>query len=467
MRRSSILLLLLLTTILSFGQAKYVFYFIGDGMGPNVVLLTEMYLAQRNGEIGVKPLCMTQFPHYGTATTFSTSNSITDSSAAGTCLASGEKTKNNVLGLNANGEHVPTIAEILQERGYKVGLMTSVSIDHATPGAFYGQSANRNSYYTIGKQLADSRFNFFGGASFYQPVDPNNPSSTNLYDYAEQAGYVFAHGIEEAQSFIAGGKEQVILIQKNEGQDRTKPGEGHIPYAIDRVPNALTLPQITKCAMEMLTASGDPFFMMVEGGQIDWANHANDAASAIQEVIEFDASIQLAYEFYLSHPDETLIIVTADHETGGLALGNDKYVLHLDLLDNQKGSISSINSRFEELYKQYGKKLTFDQVKAFFNQELGLYGNVNLTEEENAQLLKTFKEMKKNAQTTSSMYNDNIYPICKEAMGLLNKHAKVGWTTHSHSAAAVPVFAIGVGAERFSGYMDNSQIAPLIIEICQ
>ena len=79
MRRSSILLLLLLTTILSFGQAKYVFYFIGDGMGPNVVLLTEMYLAQRNGEIGVKPLCMTQFPHYGTATTFSTSNSITDS----------------------------------------------------------------------------------------------------------------------------------------------------------------------------------------------------------------------------------------------------------------------------------------------------------------------------------------------------------------------------------------------------
>ena len=142
-------------------------------------------------------------------------------------------------------------------------------------------------------------------------------------------------------------------------------------------------------------------------------------------------------------------------------------MLHLDLLNNQKGSISSINSRFEELYKQYGKKLTFDQVKAFFNQELGLYGNVNLTEEENAQLLKTFKEMKKNAQTTSSMYNDNIYPICKEAMGLLNKHAKVGWTTHSHSAAAVPVFAIGVGAERFSGYMDNSQIAPLIIEICQ
>lgn len=463
MRRFSILFLAVLISVFSFGQAKYIFYFIGDGMGPNVLLLTEMYRAQCAGKIGVKPLCMAHFPNYGSASSFSASNSITDSSAAGTCLASGVKTINGRLGLDPNGKHFPTIAEELRDRGYRIGITTSVSIDHATPGAFYGQCISRNDYYKIGMQLADSKFDFFAGSSFCQPTNPNDPQDINLYDYCERLGYSFARGYQEGLELARGGKEHIILIQENEGLDRSKPGESHIPYAIDKVDNALTLPQITECAIEFLSQRDEPFFLMVEGGQIDWANHANDAATAIQEVLEFDKSIELAFQFYKAHPEETLIVVTADHETGGLALGNAHYTLSLDLLQYQNGSSSAISERFKALHRQYGKNLTFEQVKGFLSTELGLYTKVELTKEEDAELRNLYKKMMKNkAADAKSMYA-SLNAITGAAVALLNKHAEIGWTTHSHSAAAVPIFAIGNGAERFTRFMDNSEIAPMIM----
>ena len=194
MRKLHFVFALLLTAVLAFGEARYVFYFIGDGMGPNVLLLTEMYGAQCGGQIGIKPLCMTGFPHYGSASTFSASNSITDSSAAGTCLASGEKTNNGTLGLNANGDPTQSIARVFKERGYNVGICTSVSIDHATPGAFYANVKSRNDYYQIGKQLAESNFDFFAGSSFLQPMNKKNPQDINLYDYCEKHRYCFARG---------------------------------------------------------------------------------------------------------------------------------------------------------------------------------------------------------------------------------------------------------------------------------
>ena len=143
MKRSSLIFCLLAVALLGYGQAKYVFYFIGDGMGTNQVLGTEMYLSELKGEIGRERLCMTQFPYSGQAATFSASNGITDSAAAGTCLASGKKTNNGVLGQDAKGKDVKTVAETLKAEGWGVGIMTSVAIDHATPGAFYAHVPSR------------------------------------------------------------------------------------------------------------------------------------------------------------------------------------------------------------------------------------------------------------------------------------------------------------------------------------
>lgn len=141
------MLFLLVALVAKAQQAKYVFYFIGDGMGLNQVNTTEMYLGEQQGRIGTEPLCFASFPVAGMATTFSASNSITDSAAGGTALATGVKTYNGAIGVDANKERVMSVAERAKRAGKKVGVTTSVSVDHATPAAFYGHQPDRSMYY--------------------------------------------------------------------------------------------------------------------------------------------------------------------------------------------------------------------------------------------------------------------------------------------------------------------------------
>lgn len=462
MKRIFALLFSVVLTFSAFGQAKYVFYMIGDGMGPNEVLAAEMYLAELAGEIGRKQLCMTQFPFSGQAATFSASNSITDSSAAGTCLATGTKTNNGTLGLDVKGNELRSIAEILAEQGWGIGITTSVSIDHATPAAFYANAASRNDYYNIGIQLAETNFDFFGGATFYSPNPKDGKEGINVYEYCLQNGYQFAHGAKELDELM--GSDKLILIQADENQDNNQKGNGMLPYAIDKTEEDLTLPKITETAIRFLEQKGRPFFLMVEGGAIDWACHGNDAATVIGEVLEFDEAIQRAFAFYQEHPDETLIVVTADHETGGMALGNSNYTLNLQVLQNQKASAGKISEEIKGLKKEYGKKLKWEQVKEVFTRQLGLYASVEVSQEEDAKLKAAFKKMMANKDTDKKNMYASLNALSDKAVRLLDKKAKIGWTTNAHSAAAVPVFAIGVGAERLSGWHDNSEIMPLILE---
>lgn len=460
MKRFSLIFCLLAVALLGFGQAKYVFYFIGDGMGTNQVLGTEMYLSELKGEIGRQRLCITQFPYSGQAATFSASNGITDSAAAGTCLASGKKTNNGVLGQDAEGQDVRTVAEILKAQGWGVGIMTSVAIDHATPGAFYAHVPSREMYYEIGKQLAFSDFDFFGGAAFHQP----NPKSvmgkrTNLYDLCEEQGYTLAHGFEEAQRLMDAKK--MILMQSTDGIDRNKPSY-NIPYAIDRKADDLTLEQIVRTAIPFLSSKHERFFMMVEGGMIDYASHGNDAATVFGEVIAMDEALRVAYAFYQAHPDETLIVVTADHETGGMALGNSDYTLNLQLLQHQHCSAWILSDKISALFK--GNKPKWEDVKQVLTESLGLYEKVEVNKEENAALQNAYKKaVSHKGNDMKTMYKD-INEIGAMAVKMLNDKSKIGWTTTAHSAHAVPIFAVGVGAERFSGWHDNSDIAKLILQ---
>lgn len=456
--------LALLCLTMQAAKPKYIFYMIGDGMGANHVAATEMYLAELDGYIGRKPLCMTQFPYTGLITTFSASNGITCSSAAGTALATGYKTNNGVVGLTPDGRHPESLAETLHRKGWAVGVMTSVSIDHATPAAFYARSEQRGDYYTIGTQLAESGFDFFGGGTFYQPYDKNKAEAPNVYDLCKDNGYQFFHGYDE---FVKEGMrtEKAILIQKHEGLTNDYLGKGSLPYAIDRKADDLTLEQITKAAITYLGGKGKPVFMMIEGGQIDWAAHSDDAATVIQEVIDFDMAIRRVYSFYQEHPDETLIIVTADHETGGMALGNHKYTLNLQLLQHQKASAAVISDRMKQLKEQYGKKLKYEQVKELFSETLGLYKEVEVTEKEDAALRQTFKKMMKNkAGDTKTLYA-SLNALSNDAVRLLDKKAHIGWTTRSHSGAPVPVYAVGAGAENFTGVYDNTEIMQRILRL--
>lgn len=462
MKRLSFVLVFSLIALLSVAQAKYVFFFIGDGMGPHQMLSTEMYLAELEGRIGRTSLLMTTFPYSGQVATFSANSGITDSAASGTCLASGKKTNNGMIGQKPDGTPAISVASRLKEQGWGIGIMTSVTIDHATPASHYAHTPSRSNYYIIGTQLAESGFDFFGGSGFDQPQDKNNSAAPNLYDLCEQNGYVLAGGYADAKAKI--GAQKMLLVPAERLVDRSRHA-GALPYAIDRKEGDLSLPEIVEVAIAQLGIH-DRFFMMAEGGKIDYASHANDGGTVLREVLDFDNAIKVAYDFYMQHPDETLIVVTADHETGGMALGNSDYTLNLKVLAEQKCSSDLLSDQLSALQKEAGERLTWEQVREVISKNTGLYAEVEMSEEDDQLLQAAFAQMIQHQGVEKSLYKD-INALASKALALLNQKSRLGWTSKGHTASAVPVFAIGVGAERFTGWHDNSEIAPLIYEATQ
>ena len=443
-------------------QAKYVFYFIGDGMGVNQVNGTEMYLAEQEGRIGVKPLLFTTFPVGTMATTFSTTNSVTDSSAAGTALATGEKTYNGAIGMDDNKNVLQTVAEKAKKAGKKVGVTTSVSVDHATPAAFYAHQAQRSSYYNVGLDLIKANYDFYAGSDFLDPTNKKggDGSSESLYTLVDKAGYSVARGYKDYQK-KAKKSDKMILLQPSSATDVSA-----IPYAIDRKKGDMTLAEITRAGINFLSKDlSKGFFLMVEGGKIDWACHSNDAATAFNEVVDLDDAIKVAYEFYEQHPDETLIVVTADHETGGIVLGKGPYTLNLQALKSQKVSESDYTRIINNLRKKYKNQVSWEVIKQSLKDNFGFWDSIQLNEKQEARLKKVYDESfgGQKVDLQKSEYQQDE-PLASEAKKILNDIALVGWTSGGHSGGYVPVFAIGAGAELFQGRIDNTEIPVKIAE---
>ncbi len=455
MKRFIYSLFFVLLAVAANGQAKYVFYFIGDGMGVNQVNGTEMYLAEKNeNRIGTQPLLFTQFPVATVATTFAATNSITDSSAAGTALATGVKTYNDAIGVDINKQPVESVAEKAKKAGKRVGVVTSVSVDHATPASFYAHQEERDWYYEIATDLPKANFDFYAGGGFLKPfVTHKGDTVASVFPMFEEAGYVLAKGYNDYKAKVATAKK-MILIQ----EDGKNPGA--IPYAIDRKADDLTLTQITESALNFLTKDAKKgFFLMVEGGKIDWACHANDAATAFNEVVDFNSAIQVAYEFYKKHPKETLIVVTADHETGGLGLGIKGYTLNLKALANQTMSLDLLSAGLNELRKAKNNHVTWEEAKAYLSDKLGFWTKLPLTWAQERALRDEFEIsfVQNKGVAAESMYSKSE-PLAARAKEVMSQIALIGWTTSSHSAGYVPVYAIGAGSELFNGKMDNTDI---------
>jgi alkaline phosphatase len=421
-----------------------------------------MYQASLEGKIGRIPLLMTQFPYSGQAATFSSSWGITDSAASGTCLASGKKTNNGMIGMTPDGKPVYSVASKLKEEGWGIGIMSSVPVDHATPASHYAHAEKRYEYYKIGTHLTQSGFNFFGGGGFQSPMNKENASDINLYELTQQAGYSIVGSYDEAKQNIH--VDKMLFVPASDLANPNK-GAGALPYAIDRKEGDLSLAQIVDIAIQHLSKY-DHFFMMAEGGKIDYASHANDGGTVLREVIDFDNAIKVAYDFYMQHPDETLIVITADHETGGMALGNSDYVLNLKVLAEQKCSSDLLSDQLSDLYKKAGKDLTWAQVKEVISKNTGLYAAVEMTEQEDKELQDAYANMMKHQGVEKTLYKD-LNALAAKSLAILNQKSRLGWTSKGHTASAVPVFAIGVGAERFTGWHDNTEIAPLIYKATQ
>ena len=453
-RHVAVLLVIFLVSTVWAQQAKYVFYFIGDGMGVNQVNGTEMYLAEQEGRIGVKPLLFTAFPAGTMATTFSATNSVTDSSAAGTALATGEKTYNGAVSMDDDKNVLSTVAERAKKAGRKVGIATSVSVDHATPAAFYAHQPNRSRYYEIALDLPKAGFDFYAGSGFLKPTTTaDKKEAPNVFPIIEEAGYTIARGLDEYKEKAADAKK-MILIQK-EGAEPSC-----LPYAIDHEEGDLTLPEITESAVTFLSKGNKKgFFLMVEGGKIDWACHSNDPVTVFEEVIDLDNAVRVAYEFYKKHPKETLIVVTADHETGGMGLGIGKYELHLKSLLNQKQSQDLLSKAITDLRKDKAGKASWNEIKDLLTEKMGFWKELPLTWEQEKMLRDEYEQsfVKNKVVFEESLYA-RTEPLAAAARKVMSQIAMVGWTRSSHTAGYVPVFAIGAGADLFTGKMDNTEI---------
>ena len=453
-RHVAVLLVIFLVSTVWAQQAKYVFYFIGDGMGVNQVNGTEMYLAEQEGRIGVKPLLFTTFPAGTMATTFSATNSVTDSSAAGTALATGEKTYNGAVSMDDDKNVLSTVAERAKKAGRKVGIATSVSVDHATPAAFYAHQPNRSRYYEIALDLPKAGFDFYAGSGFLKPTTTaDKKEAPHVFPIIEEAGYTIARGLDEYKEKAADAKK-MILIQK-EGAEPSC-----LPYAIDHEEGDLTLPEITESAVSFLSKGNKKgFFLMVEGGKIDWACHSNDPVTVFEEVIDLDNAVRVAYEFYKKHPKETLIVVTADHETGGMGLGIGKYELHLKSLLNQKQSQDLLSKAITDLRKDKAGKASWNEIKDLLTEKMGFWKELPLTWEQEKMLRDEYEQsfVKNKVVFEESLYA-RTEPLAAAARKVMSQIAMVGWTSSSHTAGYVPVFAIGAGADLFTGKMDNTEI---------
>jgi len=293
-------------------KAKYIFLFIGDGMGNSHVAATESYLSYKAGKLGGEQLRFTQFPYLGLASTYSANASITCSSAAGTAIACGAKTNNGMVGMDPEGNHLKSMAYELKEDGYKIGIMSSVPINHATPSSFYAHNKRRSAHYELSQEIPSSGFEFFGGDGFLDAKGKDGKSeATDVY--LEKNGYEVCYGLEEYK--VAKNNDKVVFCQPS-----NRDAEVEQYTTGETAEEDASLAEIVETAIDFL---GDkkPFFIMCEGGAIDWEAHSNRTMGTVNETLEFDKAVEVAYQFYLAHPNETLIVVTADHETGGIALG--------------------------------------------------------------------------------------------------------------------------------------------------
>ena len=443
-------------------QVKYVFYFIGDGMGVNQINVTETYLAALKGKIGFEPITMSSFPVVGMVNTYSATNGVTDSAAGGTALASGKKTKNGAIGVLEDLETPCTsIAVWAQRAGAAVGIATNVAITHATPASFYGHQRDRNMYFEMGKDLCKSGFDFFAGCDFHKPYTKEGEPS--LREQARQAGYtILTGGYKEYQK--KGRQAEKLILFQSDAQNE-KLGSDHLPYALDQDKNDLTLEQITRAGINyLMSKQKNGFFFQIEGGMIDYACHRNDIGCAIGEVLDMDKAVKVAYEFYEQHPDETIIVISADHETGGLVMGRGPYELHTDLLKYQTCSIDELKWLLREQYKKSPKKFTRENIDKQLKTLLGLGAAIEIDKRQQERLDRRWNDVEK-AISENGKVNDRIGDFCDVCKQILSEAALISWASGGHSNGYVPVYAIGPGTEVFQGRIDNIEIAPAMARI--
>ncbi len=421
----SLLIFLVTSCTTNTEKPKNIILMIGDGMGPAHVKALRLYRDDPNTPF-VESLSLDA--HFvGTLATDPAHESgvVTDSAASATAYATGIKTFNGGIALDPDKNPALTVLELAKQKGLRTGLVATSQIVHATPAAFIAHVESRREYNKIADFFVDNQINgepvidlFLGGGWQYFRRDDRN-----LIDELQNKGFDVVRTKEELSK--AGDRVAGLFADVS------------IPPVLDREPHHPTLAQMTQAALERLK-NKNGFFLMIEGSQIDWASHDNNVAEMIHEMDDFEKAFLVARSFAESNGD-TLLLVTADHETGGFSVGasyNDDDIYQFDV---------SLIKRMTKSLKSYSEMIHDDDSLELFLQEMSL----ELTEKEQIRWKKLGD--KKTPK--------EVYKFLKK---LVNRASIAGWTTGGHTGVDVNLYAVGAGAEMFKGHHSNVYIGQSI-----
>ena len=421
---------------------KNIIMVVGDGMGPAYVT------AYRNFKDDPKTPAVetTVFDRLlvGRASTYPHHHDgfVTDSAAAATALATGVKTYNGAIGVDIDKQPHLTVMEQAKQQGKATGIVVTSQINHATPASYLSHVESRRMYDDIADSYFDDRINgqfkadvmLGGGWKYFIRKD------RDIAKAFVDAGYQYANSYEQLNQLEG---DQILGLFADVG----------LPWTLDsKQPQRLRV--MTQKAVETLEKDKDGFLMLIEGSQVDWAGHANDIAAAMGEMDDLASTLEYLEGYVASHPD-TLVVVTADHSTGGLTVGaNGKYEWHPEFLKNLKMSPETLTRTL--LMNGFDTKLVNDSLGfELTGDEMAGLKTAHKTSLEVVSLPKPITKAQKKAKRA-------LYDAIKQ---VIDVRTNTGWTTGGHTGVDVPVFAAGRGAEQFKGQIDNTDIAKKIFNL--
>lgn len=451
-------------------RPKYVFFFIGDGMGPVQYQLTSNYVYRISNPdvVYLRPQKMLNFMHFpivGTVMTPDSTSFVPDSASTATAMFTGEKTHTMAINTDEVGDiFYRPLTENIRDAGYQLAVVTTAFINDATPAAFYSRHHDRYERYPIASQMSQVGVSIFAGGDIVEPDDPKGEGA-NAFDIMRENGYTIVRTRQEAAALTSEDLPVYILA---EDMDPVY----SVPYAIDREPDAWSLANYVEKSLDLL--GEDNFFMLCEGAKIDWACHNNSTATMLHETIDLTKAIDVALDFAEKHPDDTLILVTADHETGGLSQGftTTHYMTYLENFQHQKVSYDVFRRDYVQAF--IAQQTPFEEAMVTVADLYGLQppvddelpnpGSLILLQTEWEELKtsyeltldKTFKERRPTEREFLDYagYNPFVVTINR----IFNRKSGVEFSTFGHTATPVTIFGKGVGSENFTGLFDNTEI---------
>jgi len=437
-----IITIILSSSTLSFAaQTKNIIFMIGDGMGPAHLHITWLYATRHLG----KDLVMIDIMNKGQTAYMvndTADSTVTESAAAAVQMATGVKVLARSIGIGPDGKVLKTILEMARERGKSTGLVTTSGITDATPAAFVTHVERRSEEERIAEQLVNSNVNIlFGGRKgFFLPEveKGRRKDARDLIHEAKQNGYEFVSTVEEMKK--AQGEKILGLFNP-----------GNMLFEIDRKGSQEpSLAEMTSKALDVLSRNKKGFFLLVEAGRIDHAAHMNDIGALIWDTLAFDEAIRVTYEFQKAHPD-TLLIITADHETGGLAMlpysstGREYEGINLEAISKIKGSSERRN-------KEMGEDPSPEKIKEIMKK----YYDIDLTEEQ----VKVIRENPLKQLDPKHFYYGRNSAIAF----VLRPYHRIGWATDSHSGTPLFLWGIGPGSNKLKGWKHNTEVFKVMKE---